>query len=244
MISSVPYVLTVSGSDSSGCAGMQADNRAIHAAGAMPLNVITANTLQTPEGVLSVEWTDAAVVEQQMRALLKAYPVQAVKLGMLGNAAIVTVVAHVLKEFTDVFTVLDPVILATSGWPLLNVDGLAALNRDLLPQVSLVTPNGPERSHLVIPEGVALLVKGGHMSGAASTDVLTLGNGHTVEFHAERLQTRNTRGSGCVLSALIAACMASGMGLTEACSEAKAILHRKLSSNVANRFQGDGPAFF
>ena len=243
-MNTVPYVLTVSGSDSSGCAGVQADNRSIHAVGGMPLNVITAHTLQTPEGVLSIEWTEATIVERHMNALLKAYPVRAVKLGMLGNAAIVAVVAKVLKDHADLFVVLDPVMEATSGQPLIDPDGLKALNKKLLPQVSIVTPNLEERSCLDMPERVALLMKGGHGTGSDCLDVLTLGNGDTIELKAKRVPTRNMRGSGCALSALIAAFVASGSELTEACSKAKSILYRRLSSNRNRQFWSDGPAFF
>ncbi len=239
----IPYVLTVSGSDSSGCAGLQADNRAIHFAGAMPLNVISANTLQTPAGVLESIPTAATVLEKQMRALLEAYPVRAVKLGMLGTAAIVEAMARVLADYPEVFVVLDPVVLSTSGQSLLEDAGLQILNERLLPLVALVTPNLDESELLHPPAGCPVLVKGGHGEGADAVDVLYLKGGESVEFSQSRIATENARGTGCALSSLIAAYVAQGLELVPAIRRAKQELHAALCRNRSVSFDGPGPAF-
>ena len=239
----VAYVLTVSGSDSSGCAGMQADNRAIHAVGAMPLNVITANTLQTPSGVEAICPVKPSIVEQQMRALLKAYPVFAVKVGMLGGASVVEAVASVLSDFPDPFVVLDPVIWSTSGRALLDADGINMLNARLMPHVDLMTPNLDEQLHLFPCRQTAVLIKGGHDGGDFCCDRLILPDQTKVEFSDSRISTPNLRGTGCVLSAAIAAFVAQGRPLQKAIAGAKALLHESLKVNKRKRYHGSGPSF-
>ena len=244
-MSEVVYVLTVSGSDSSGCSGMQADNRAIHAAGAMPLNVISASTLQTPEGLHALNLSDAAEVEQQINALLDAYSVRAVKIGMLGNGAIVEAVVRTLEVRAErPFVVLDPVVCSSSGSALLDASGLEVLNERLLPLVGLVNPNLNEMPLLRVPESVAVLLKGGHAEGVECIDRLTLPDGRDREFSAERVETVNTRGTGCALSAAIAAFIARGNNLPEACARAKHLLHAALEKNRDRVFTGNGPALY
>lgn len=243
MAEQIAYVLTISGSDSSGCAGMQADNRAIHAAGAMPLNVITANTLQTPAGVLSSCLVDASLVEAQIRALLDAYPVAAIKIGMLGSAAVVDAVASVLSDYPNPFVVLDPVILSTSGSELLDADGLARLNAALMPHVDLVTPNLDEQLHIRPTGRTAVLVKGGHSGCDQCCDVLILPSGERLEFSETRVDTLNSRGTGCVLSAAIAAFRAQGQGLEESVASAKTILYDALKTRKGVSYHGAGPSF-
>ncbi len=240
----VAYVLTVSGSDSSGCAGLQADNRAIHAAGAMPLNVLTATTLQTPDGLLATRLADPAEVEQGITSLLEAYPVRTVKIGMLGSAAIVEAVARALADSAErPFVVLDPVLQTSSGSALLDPAGVEVLNGQLLPLAGLVTPNLPERRQLRVPDSVAVLLKGGHADSAECVDQLTLPDGQTLEFSAARVDTLNTRGTGCALSAGIAAYLAQGSDLPTACQLAKSQLHDSLSRHADQRFTGPGPSF-
>ena len=243
MTDRVAYVLTVSGSDSSGCAGMQADNRVIHALGAMPLNVITANTLQTSAGVPDVRFTEPAVVEHQMRALLESYPVKAIKIGMLGNASLVEVVASVLADHADVFVVLDPVLLSSSGHALLDAEGIAALNAHLMPHVNLVTPNMDEQLHILPAEHTSVLIKGGHTEGDTCTDVLIKPDGSSREFSAPRIQTLNARGTGCALSAAIATNVAKGETLEDSVSGAKQLLQRSLENGRGKTYHGAGPSF-
>lgn len=224
---------------------MQADNRAIQAAGAMPLNVLTATTLQTPDSLLASQLSDASEVERQVTALLAAYPVGAIKIGMLGHASIVEAVARALQaQEKPPFVVLDPVLRTSSGSPLLDAAGLEILNQRLLPLVGLVTPNLEERPLLNVPESLAVLLTGGHAEGAECVDRLTLPNGQEEAFSAERMETTNTRGTGCALSSAIAAYIALGKALPEACQQAKDLLHSSLTRNVDKGFTGPGPSFF
>ncbi len=254
------YVLTISGSDSSGGAGMQADNRAILADGAFPLNVLTAITLQAPGGVIAVNCLPAAFVEQQLRALLQAYPVAAIKSGMLGNAAIARRVAAVLADFPEIPYLLDPVLRSTSGHPLLDCIGTTIVRERLMPRATLTTPNLDELAILanrVVPDGAAilaaglalandvgrpLLVKGGHCAGPYCRDWLLYPDGQRKGFSARRVDSINTRGTGCALSALIAARLARGNPLEDAVAQAKRRLGTSLRAQAQRDWRGAGPA--
>ena len=238
----IPYVLTVSGFDSSGCAGLQMDNRAIHAVGAMPLNVPTAWTVQTPHSMLRCRLANAEDVQGAMRLMLDAYPISAIKIGMLGNAAIVQSVVAVLEEYPRIFTVLDPVLVASSGADLLDVAGREFMNTALIPLVNLVTPNLDEASKLELKNAAASLVKGGHGAEVQCVDRLQIGQEAPIELSCARIVTSNNRGTGCALSSSIAAYMAHGEGLISACQKAKAILHQALGQRVQLKFSGAGPA--
>ena len=222
---------------------MQADNRAIHAVGAMPLNVITANTLQTPEGVLDLGLVEPEVVKQQMRALLDTYPVSAIKIGMLGTSALVEAVAGVLADYSDSFVVLDPVLFSSSGRALLDVEGIAALNAHLMRHIDLVTPNLDEQRHIIPGEHTSVLIKGGHAEGGICTDVLLSPDGRLHKFSDTRIQTLNVRGTGCVLSAAIAALIAKERHLEDAISEAKQLLQQALVAGQDTVYHGPGPSF-
>lgn len=253
------FILTVSGSDSSGCAGMQADNRAIHAAGAQPLNVLTAVTLQTPDGLLETQSMPPAFVGRQVRELLKAYPVAAIKSGMLVSAAHVRELARVLLEFPDIPYVLDPVCRSSGGGALLDSEGIALLRETLLTRTTLITPNleevfalaeGDEQTdapqtaaRLSRKSGVTVLLKGGHADGPTSDDQLYRPEREPVVFSTSRIQSRNTRGTGCALSAAIAARLALGDELEEAIRKAKALLQHAMCEQTAVQWPGQGPAF-
>lgn len=257
-----PYVLTISGSDSSGGAGMQADNRAILRAGGFPLNVVTALTLQTPQGVEGVEFVQPAVVERQMRALLSAYPVGAIKLGMLATGETVHRVARVLRNFPDVPSVLDPVFCSTSGRVLLDRDGVEAVRDQLMPIVRLTTPNLDELAELlgrkkagdrsdVLTDGAemvrrvgsAVLVKGGHGGGDVCEDILFNCGGGCSTFSAPRVASANTRGTGCALSASIAARLACGDSMMDAVGSGKSAIAQSLVAQATRTWVGSGPAF-
>ncbi len=254
------YVLTISGSDSSGGAGMQADNRAILAGGAFPLNVLTAVTLQTPRGLVAAKYLPAAFVEQQLRTLLQAYPVTAIKSGMLGNVAITRRVAAVLSDFPAIPYLLDPVLCTTSGHPLLDDSGTNLVRERLLPRATLTTPNIGELAVLAtrtLPNdeaalaagqrlaetaGQPLLIKGGHRDGFYSRDWLVYPDGQHKVFSAKRVDSPNTRGTGCTLSALIAARVAQGVPLEDAIAFAKRRLSHSLRAHSHCEWRGAGPA--
>ena len=215
----------------------------IHALGAMALNVITANTLQTPKGVLSVHLTEPERIEQQMRALLQAYSVGAIKIGMLGNAATVLAVSRALAAHPDPFVVLDPVVRSSGGAVLLDPGGVDALNHRLMPHVNLLTPNLDEQRVVLPAAGTTVLLKGGHAPGALCKDVLILPDGREEVFTEPRIQTPNSRGTGCVLSAGIAAGIAQGRSLIDAYLQSRQRLNASLHANAAQQFIGPGPSF-
>lgn len=243
MTAAMAYVLTVSGSDSSGCAGMQADNRVIQAAGAMALNVITANTLQIPEKVPDVRPIEATVVERQMRALLEAYPVGAIKIGLLGGSTQVKAIAGVLADYPDIFVVLDPILFSSGGHKLLAAESMPLLNTALMPHVDLLTPNLKEEAYVRPARETTVLVKGGHMDGETCTDTWIFPDGHKKFFSEPRISTRNDRGTGCILSSGIAAGIAKGSELMDAYLESRQYLSRALQKNIHTEFVGSGPSF-
>ncbi|MDQ8184771.1 bifunctional hydroxymethylpyrimidine kinase/phosphomethylpyrimidine kinase [Pelagicoccus sp. SDUM812002] len=251
------YVLTVSGSDSSGGAGLQADNRAILAADAFPLNVITAVTVQTSAGVRAVQSVPADFVARQLHELLQAYPVAAVKSGMLVDVEIVEVLASAFEMYPRVKYVCDPVLRASSGRSLLTSDGVALLREQLMPRAILTTPNLEELAILsgqTEPDlsagqtlaqelGQAILLKGGHASGSECSDWLIRPDAEPQCFNAPRIQSKNTRGTGCALASGIAARIAQGVPLSMAIENAKAQLQESLQAHIGEDWTGDGPGF-
>ncbi|HEY3687331.1 MAG TPA: bifunctional hydroxymethylpyrimidine kinase/phosphomethylpyrimidine kinase [Streptosporangiaceae bacterium] len=219
----IPNVLTIAGTDPSGGAGIQADLKAFSALGAYGMSVITALVAQTTTGVHTVHAIPPAFLADQLDTLLADVPADAVKIGMLGDAGMIRVVADALDRYRPPYVVLDPVMVAKSGDRLLAADAVAALRDELLPRVDLVTPNLPEAADLLgEPEvktedemrgqaerlrgaGAArVLLKGGHLDGDTSTDLLVTADG-VIRMPAPRVATRNTHGTGCTLSSAIAA---------------------------------------
>jgi hydroxymethylpyrimidine/phosphomethylpyrimidine kinase len=234
----VPKALTVAGSDSGGGAGIQADLKTFSAFRVFGMSVITAVTAQNSVGVTGVHDLPPAFVALQLDAVLDDFGADAVKLGMLSSAPIIRAVAERLAAHGQTRVVLDPVMVAKSGAALLQPDARAALVEALLPLAEVVTPNLHEaamltdmavkteadmeeaarRIHAHGPRHV--LVKGGHLADSA-TDLLYDGRSFT-RFAAPRLESSNTHGTGCTLSAAIAAALAGGAPLVAAVSEAKA----------------------
>lgn len=250
------YVLTISGSDSSGGAGLQADNRGIHAVGAFPLNVLTAVTIQTPKGVEAVELLSAETVAMQLRLMLKRYPVAAIKSGMLGSVEIVRSVAAVLEAWPEIPYILDPVLGSTSGQSLLEPEAVDCVRSRLMPRALLTTPNLDE---LVILAGGAsleaaaalaracgqmLLVKGGHASSAECEEWLIDGEGRRECFMGQRVATANLRGTGCALSAMVAGGVAQGATLSNAVNQAKGLLSHSLQQHAEETWGSVGPGFY
>lgn len=226
-------LLIIAGSDSGGGAGIQADLKSASARGVYAATAITAITAQNTIGVQAAELLPPALVARQIVAVLDDIGADAVKIGMLGNAAIIEAVADALAGFSGPI-VLDPVMAAKSGDALLDESGIVALRRHLLPRTTLLTPNLPEAALLTgraparcateaESQGAALLamgpgavlVKGGHAEGAVCTDRLVAAEGTTC-LSAPRIATRNTHGTGCSLASAIAAELARGILLVEA----------------------------
>jgi hydroxymethylpyrimidine/phosphomethylpyrimidine kinase len=253
-----PIAVTIAGSDSSGGAGIQADLKTFSALGVYGASVIAALTAQNTKAVTGVHEVPPAFVAAQMDAVFSDLAVGAVKIGMLGNAAVIAAVAAGLERHKQTNVVLDPVMAATSGRRLLAGDAVEALRRELLPRALVITPNLPEAAALLdAPEAAdenemlhqadrllalganAVLMKGGHARGVESIDLLVTATA-SIRVIGERIATRNTHGTGCSLSAAIAAGLARGRGLTEAVRDAKEYLTSAIGA--ADRLAvGNGP---
>lgn len=235
-------VLSIAGSDPSGGAGIQADLKAFSARGVYGMAVLTALTAQNTQGVSGVHPVPPQFVADQIEAIFADIRVDAVKIGMIANAAIAEAVADILAKHPNVPVVLDPVMIAKGGAALLAADAVDVLTRRLLPLATVVTPNLPEaaallheteaknrqdmaRQALALADlgPAAVLVKGGHLEGRESPDVLA-NAGTLTWFEAYRLPTKNTHGTGCTLSSAIAAEIAKGLPLAEAVAAAKTYL--------------------
>jgi len=242
--------LTIAGSDSGGNAGIQADLRAFHVFGVHGCTVLAALTAQNPFGVRSILTADAAFVGEQLDAVLEAYAVQALKTGMLSSPEVIEAVADRLLFHSRIVKVCDPVMVATSGAKLLQDDAVEMLKTRLLPLASLVTPNLPEAEALTGRTvatrdeaadaaraladtlGCSVLIKGGHGSGERAEDVLFDGSTLT-RISTPRIDSPlSTHGTGCSLSAAIAASLACGRGLLEAVVEGKAYVFEAIRTAV------------
>jgi hydroxymethylpyrimidine/phosphomethylpyrimidine kinase len=234
--------VTIAGSDSSGGAGIQADLKTFSALGVYGASVITALTAQNTTGVKAIHDVPADFVTAQIDAVFSDLAVDAVKIGMLSKPAIIEAVAAGLQRWKQTEVVLDPVMVAASGDPLIANESVAVLIRVLIPRVALVTPNLPEAARLLreapaadrtAMEGQAarlrllgaraVLLKGGHGTGDESADYLLTESGGRW-FSAARIATDNSHGTGCSLSSAIAAGLAKGAPLEDAVSDAKAYI--------------------
>ncbi len=253
-------MLTIAGSDSGGGAGIQADLKTISALGGYGCSVITAITAQNTQGVCASEVLSPKLVNAQLKAVLDDIGISAIKTGMMGNAAVIQVVAAYLKEHFSGPVVVDPVMVASSGDSLLETAAVNAYLQELIPLATLITPNLPEASKLLdqpVPDSIitmkqragelyelgakAVLLKGGHLDGDICTDVLFDGR----EFHlfeAAKLNSANTHGTGCTLASAIATGLAKGLDLAEAVSHAKHYVTEAIRySNELNVGSGHGP---
>ena len=243
-----PIALTIAGSDSGGGAGIQADLKTFHQFGVFGTSVITAITAQNTRGVTSWSAVSPELVAAQLDAVADDLRPAAVKSGMLGDAAVVREVAAGLRRHALAPYVLDPVMVATSGDPLLTTDAVAAIVAELLPLADLVTPNLDEAAilvgrpvrdvatmewaarHMVQELGArAALVKGGHLEGPATVDVL-YADGELSHVRHRRIDTTCTHGTGCTLSSAIAAGLARGATLPEAVRAALDFVHRAIAA--------------
>ena len=238
----IPRILIVAGSDSGGGAGIQADIKTVTMLGGHAMTAITAITAQNTLGVQAVHQVPTDIVVAQMRSAIDDLGVDAVKIGMIGSAATAQAVADVLEPL-DVPIVFDPVMVATSGSILADVDTIAAFER-LMRRAAIVTPNLPELAALggeaaVRATGAAVLVKGGHAEGPVVEDRLVTPDGETLWTHP-RIDTRHTHGTGCTLASGIAAGLAQGMGLAQACDRAIAFVGAALD-RAPGLGDGHGP---
>lgn len=256
-----PIALTIAGSDSSGGAGIQADLKTFSALGVYGASVLTALTAQNTLGVQGVHAVPPAFVAAQMASVLDDLDVRAVKTGMLADVPIIRAVAGGLARCKDTIPIIiDPVMVATSGDLLLAHDAIDTLKATLIPLATLITPNLPEAAALLgepIAEteeqgraqlgrlrdlgARAVLLKGGHGHGGEAVDLLSIGSS-VVRLASPRIATRHTHGTGCTLSAAIAARMAAGDDLEGAVRRAKSYVHAAIAAGLTLGVgRGNGP---
>ena len=233
-------ILVVAGSDSGGGAGIQADIKTITALGAYAATAVTALTAQDTYGVHAVHPVPPALVQAQMRCVLDDIGADAIKTGMLGDAATVATVCEMLEARASAIPlVVDPVMVAKGGASLLSPGAISAVRERLLPLATLLTPNLPEAEALAgiaVPDEAAMhraaalllalgipavLLKGGHLPGDEVVDLLATASG-TIVFRSARIATRHTHGTGCTLASAVATGLAQGMPLEDAVARARA----------------------
>jgi hydroxymethylpyrimidine/phosphomethylpyrimidine kinase len=253
--------LTIAGSDSGGGAGIQADLKTFSALGVFGMSAITALTAQNTRVVTGIFPAPPEFIGQQIDAVMEDIGTHAVKIGMLHSPEVISVVADKIKEWGCPNVVVDPVMISKSGDKLLLDDAVTALKERLLPLATVITPNLPEASVLLdkaieTPEdmpGAArdlaglgaqnVLVKGGHLEGDQSFDLLyQRESDQIIELPGRRIQTANSHGTGCTLSSAIAAGLAKGRDLNTAVTEAKAYITEALTAGAdITTGKGHGP---
>lgn len=257
MTRTIKTAMTIAGSDSGGGAGIQADLKTFAAHGVFGTSAITAITAQNTVGVTAVQAMPADLVIAQMEAVAADIHVHATKIGMLATVAIVEAVAAAIAELELPLVVVDPVMVAKSGDSLLDEDAVTALRDQLLPRALVVTPNIPEAEALsgvairsladareaakrILHFGAsAVVVKGGHAPGADLVDLLF--DGHEFhEFRTQRIDTRNTHGTGCTFASAVAARLALGESLVSAVAGAQAYVAGAIQHALAIG-HGHGP---
>lgn len=249
-------VLSIAGSDCSGGAGIQADIKTISAHKMYAMTVITALTAQNTVGVFAVEESSPDFVAKQIDAVFEDIRPNSVKIGMVSNIDIIKIIAQGLKKHDAQNIVLDPVMIATSGGKLMKDDASKTLCDELFPLARVITPNIPEavaisgvdissksdmervalKIHMDF--NVAVLLKGGHLED--SSDDILVENGEIHWFKSERIDTKNTHGTGCTLSSAIACGLADGMDLATSIKKAKAYITGALKSGLSFG-KGSGP---
>ena len=263
----IPNVVSIAGIDPSGGAGLLADLKAFSALGAYGCGVVAALTAQNTRAVTGVHLPPNDFLKLQLDTLFDDVPIASAKIGMLGNAGVVRTVADGLEKRRLPFLVLDPVMIAKSGDKLLADEAIAMLREALFPLATIITPNLPEAGVLLkasVPESVRdmrraaeklrdllphsgqrwVLLKGGHLPGGELIDLLFDGD-KMIELASQRVDTRNTHGTGCTYSAAIAALLPQRSDVPAAVSDAHrwlahAIVHAG-NLNVASTPQGHGP---
>lgn len=255
-----PAVLSIAGSDSGGCAGIQADIKSISACGAFAATVITATTAQNTMGVFDIHSIPSAHIEKQLEAVLDDIEISAIKIGMLHSTEIIEIVQKKLQKYPQIPAILDPVMVATSGDVLLAEDCIASL-KNLFPLAKLITPNLHEAEFILgssiekskvssaaITLGkeysTSVLLKGGHLD---EEDVLCDVLYHYYEdkiytFKKAKINTVNTHGTGCSLSASIAAYIALGNTLPKAVELGIGYVHEAILRGKDKKLgKGRGP---
>lgn len=250
-----PVALSIAGSDCSAGAGIQADLKTFQHFQVHGLTALTCVVSETANLVRAVHALPVELLEDQVSLMLDAFPVNAVKTGMLFSAGHVRCVARLLKRQHALQLVVDPVMIASTGASLLEPDAVLAYIDELLPLATLITPNLPEAEALlgepITDEAslhqaalrlsekfhTAILLKGGHLEGPDCIDLLAV-QGQIQRFTAPRIPLPGSHGTGCTLSAAITACLANGASLARAVGEAKAYLGQTLQQSYTYQISG------
>ncbi len=256
----IAQALTIAGSDSGGGAGIQADLKTFQMRGVFGTSVLTAITAQNTLGVFDIHSVPLSTIESQLKAIAEDFQISAFKIGMLGTAEVIECVANALRRYNFGKLVLDPVMIAKGGAPLLQQDAISALKTHLLPLAAVITPNLPEAEALtgvkIIDDLTAyeaatklqdlgvntVVIKGGHLADSQSTHCRDWVFTPTEHFTLEcpRFPTRHTHGTGCTFSACITAELAKGQAVENAIKIAKAYISAAISHPL-NIGQGHGP---
>ncbi len=251
---SPPVALTIAGSDSSAGAGVQADLKTFSVFGVYGLTAVTCIVAEIPGKVSRIEAVSARIVREQIEVLAKNFKIAAIKTGLLCSAEIISAVAKTIRGIENLSVpgiplVIDPVIVATSGHPLLEPAAIEAYEKKLFPLASLITPNLDEAEQLLGTKirdrqsmhragkelkrklGIAILLKGGHLAGDYAVDLLFIDE-RVVEFLAPLVHGVATHGTGCTYSAAITAGLASGLSLEEAIRRAKKFVTKSIARHL------------
>ncbi len=249
--------LTIAGSDSSGGAGIQADIKAMQAMGVFAMSAVTAVTVQNTCKVFAIQEMRPEIVRDQILCLFEDIKINAVKIGMVSSTVLIEAVADALSRVRRPPVVLDPVMISKSGYPLLQEDARNRLVKRLLPLADVVTPNLHEAAALT---GLAIenteqmkscaqkihamgpatvIIKGGHLEGDQANDIYYDGSRFQI-LKAPRFETANTHGTGCTFAAAIAAGLAKGLDVYQACTEAKIYVTGAIEHSL-NIGKGHGP---
>lgn len=254
-------VLTIAGSDSGGGAGIQADIKTISACGCFAMSAITAVTVQNTLGVSEVYPVPNHIIEGQILAVLSDLGADAVKIGMLHSSSVIETVIKALRQFDIKNTVLDPVMVSTSGHKLIQDKAIEILKNKLMPMVRVITPNIPEAEILLGEKiekqadlryfvknlscggKVSVLLKAGHLTGEVLTDVFyNAETDEVIELSSKRVQTQNTHGTGCTFSSAIASFLAQGLPLNDAVRQGKDYINQAIINGASYEIgKGHGP---
>jgi hydroxymethylpyrimidine/phosphomethylpyrimidine kinase len=251
----VPVALSIAGSDSSAGAGIQADLKTFSALGVYGLTAVTCIVAEIPGKVSRIDPVSSKIVREQIEVLAKNFPISAIKTGLLCSAEIISAVAKTIEDVhrtsaPRIPLVIDPVLVATSGDPLLEPAAIETYEKELFRLASLITPNLDEVERLLGAKikdrqsmrvagkelekkfGTAILLKGGHLTGDYAVDLL-FADGKITEFSAPFVYGVATHGTGCTYSAAITAGLAKGLPLEEAIAQAK----KFVTESILNHFE-------
>lgn len=251
----LPRVLIIAGSDSGGGAGIQGDIKTVTCMGGYAATAITALTAQNTQGVFGIHAVPDDFIAQQISLILEDIGADAIKTGMLHSASVIDVIVNHVPN--DIPLIVDTVMVAKGGSPLLEPSAINALKSKLIPRAHIITPNIPEAELLLgrkIPDSAAMeqavrdllklgshavLLKGGHLEGDEVTDIL-IENGNIITYSSPRIATRHTHGTGCTLASALATGIAAGLPLPEAVSRAREYVLNALKT-VPGLGKGHGP---